>query len=78
MFLGDEALPQPKSLGAGLRPAISLARYGGEEMIVILPNTAKESAIDCGERLCERIQNTKVFQNDAISYRILPRPLAHA
>ncbi|TXI92122.1 MAG: GGDEF domain-containing protein [Burkholderiaceae bacterium] len=66
--LGDEALQAAaKVISAGLRPSDFAARYGGEEMIVILPNTAKESALIVAERLCERIRNTKVFQNDAIS-----------
>ncbi len=66
--LGDEALQAAaKVISAGLRPTDFAARYGGEEMIVILPNTNKESALIVAERLCDRIRQTKVFQNDAIS-----------
>lgn len=65
--LGDEALQAAaKVISNGLRPSDFAARYGGEEMIVILPNTPKESALIVAERLCERIRHTKVFQNDAI------------
>lgn len=66
--LGDEALQAAaKVISAGLRPTDFAARYGGEEMIIILPNTNKESALIVAERLCDRIRQTKVFQNDAIS-----------
>ncbi len=65
--LGDEALQAAaKVISASLRPSDFAARYGGEEMIVILPNTGKDSALLVAERLCERIRSTKVFQNDAI------------
>ena len=66
--LGDEALTsrgQSDWYLACDQTAI-FARYGGEEMIVILPNTGKDSALLVAERLCERIRSTKVFKNDAI------------
>ena len=36
-----------------------LARYGGEEFAVILPDTSIEQAIDVGERIRKRIEETK-------------------
>lgn len=61
---GDEALQAAaKVINNGLRPSDFAARYGGEEMLIILPNTNKESAFVVAERLCERIRQTPVFQN---------------
>ncbi|MDO8178066.1 MAG: GGDEF domain-containing protein [Undibacterium sp.] len=60
--LGDDALQTAaKVLNAGLRPTDFAARYGGEEMIVILPNTNQRSALIVAERLCSRLQKTRVF-----------------
>lgn len=61
---GDEALQAAaKVINNGLRPSDFAARYGGEEMLIILPNTNKESAFVVAERLCERIRQTPVFQD---------------
>ncbi|CAN5871971.1 GGDEF domain-containing protein [soil metagenome] len=60
--MGDDALQSAaKVLNAGLRPTDFAARYGGEEMIVILPNTNQQSALIVAERLCKRLQKTRVF-----------------
>jgi diguanylate cyclase (GGDEF)-like protein len=60
--LGDDALQTAaKVLNAGLRPSDFAARYGGEEMIVILPNTNEQSALIVANRLCERLQKARVF-----------------
>jgi diguanylate cyclase (GGDEF)-like protein len=60
--LGDDALQTAaKVLNAGLRPTDFAARYGGEEMIVILPNTNQRSALIVAERLCSRLRKTRVF-----------------
>lgn len=69
--MGDEALhAAAKVVSAGLRPSDFAARYGGEEIIVILPNTSKESALIVAERLCDRISHAQVFKNDL-------KPLPH-
>lgn len=63
--MGDTALQTAaKVIGAGLRPSDFAARYGGEEMIVILPNTSKESAMIVAERICERLRMAQVFEDD--------------
>ena len=68
---GDEALQAAaKVINNGLRPSDFAARYGGEEMLIILPNTSEESALVVAERLCERIRQTAIFQDDQ-------RPLPH-
>ncbi|MBR7800026.1 GGDEF domain-containing protein [Undibacterium fentianense] len=63
-IMGDEALQAcAKVISASLRPSDFAARYGGEEMIIILSNTNKESAYIVAERLCERIRSTIVFKD---------------
>ncbi|MFZ6845978.1 diguanylate cyclase [Undibacterium sp. RuTC16W] len=62
-LVGDDALQSAaKVMNAGLRPSDFAARYGGEEMMVILPGTALKSAIAVAERLCIRLRKTRVFE----------------
>lgn len=61
-LLGDDALQTAaKVLNAGLRPSDFAARYGGEEMMVILPGANHKSALGVAQRLCNRLAKTKVF-----------------
>ncbi|MFZ6648111.1 diguanylate cyclase [Undibacterium sp. TJN25] len=70
-LLGDDALQSAaKVLNAGLRPSDFAARYGGEEMMVILPNTAEQPALAVAERLCARLRKTRVFAD-------MQKPLPH-
>ncbi|MDO8653327.1 MAG: GGDEF domain-containing protein [Undibacterium sp.] len=70
-IMGDDALQAAaKVLNAGLRPSDFAARYGGEEMIVILPNTNQQSALVVAERLCIRLKKTRVFAD-------MQKPLPH-
>jgi diguanylate cyclase (GGDEF)-like protein len=63
--LGDEALQAAaKMIGAGLRPTDFAARYGGEEIIIILPNTSRDAGLVVAERLCERIRHTRIFEDE--------------
>jgi diguanylate cyclase (GGDEF)-like protein len=62
--IGDEALQAAaKVINHGLRPSDFAARYGGEEMLIILPNTSKDSALIVAERLCDRIRQTAIFHD---------------
>lgn len=45
-----------EALRGGLRPADCVSRYGGEEFLVILPDTDGEGAQAVAERLRERVQ----------------------
>lgn len=54
---------------ANLRPVDFAARIGGEEFVLILPQTALPGAISAVERLREAIANTR-FKHDA---RVLPQ-----
>lgn len=68
---GDHALQvAAQIIQAGLRPTDYAARFGGEEMIIILPATQQKSALMVAQRLCERLRQAVVFSE-------LRKPLPH-
>lgn len=49
---GDEVLREAcRRMGASLRPYDAFGRYGGEEMLVVLPNCEVEGALEVAERM---------------------------
>lgn len=61
---GDNALRMmATTLHAALRPSDFAVRYGGEEMLVILPDSTQAASIMVAQRLCERLRRTVVFEN---------------
>ncbi|MES2118059.1 MAG: GGDEF domain-containing protein [Pseudomonadota bacterium] len=59
---GDQALrTAAQVLSGALRPTDCAVRYGGEEMMVLLPDTSDKVAVAVAERLCERMQQAVVF-----------------
>ena len=59
---GDQALrTAAQVLSGALRPTDFAVRYGGEEMMVLLPDTSDKVAAAVAERLCERMQQAAVF-----------------
>lgn len=59
---GDDALrAAAKVLSGALRPTDFAVRYGGEEMMVLLPDTSDKVAAAVAERLCERMRQATVF-----------------
>lgn len=59
---GDDALRMAASvISNALRPADFALRYGGEEMMVILPDTSETLAVLVAERLCARMRDTTIF-----------------
>ncbi|NRR33272.1 GGDEF domain-containing protein [Oxalobacteraceae bacterium] len=59
---GDQALRAAAHvLSSALRPTDCAVRYGGEEMMVLLPDTSDKLAVMVAERLCERMQQAVVF-----------------
>ncbi len=60
--VGDQALrTAAQVLSAALRPTDCAVRYGGEELMVILPDTSSAVAQMVAERLCERMRQSVVF-----------------
>lgn len=68
---GDDALKAAsRVLNNALRPADFAARYGGEELIVILPESNQAAGVRVANRLCERLQQMAVFAD-------MRKPLPH-
>ena len=61
---GDDALRAAAGvINAALRPSDFAVRYGGEEMLVILPETSEKLATMVAERLCERLRQVLIFDD---------------
>lgn len=61
---GDGALAAAASvLRNALRPTDFALRYGGEEMMALLPDTPQDLAVVVAERLCERLRGAVVFSD---------------
>ncbi|MBQ5948326.1 GGDEF domain-containing protein [Massilia sp. ST3] len=59
---GDAALAAAASVIRGaLRPSDFAVRYGGEEMMAVLPDTSAQLATMVAERLCQRLREAVVF-----------------
>lgn len=59
---GDAALAAAAGvIRSALRPSDFAVRYGGEEMMALLPDTAQDMAVLVAERLCERLRGAIVF-----------------
>ena len=62
--VGDEVLKEfAKRLQANLRPGDIACRYGGEEFVIIMPNTTLAMAYSVGDRLREVIQEEPFIVN---------------
>ena len=64
---GDETL---RSVAARLREHIrhpdTIGRYGGEEFLIVLPNSKAEAAAKQATRLCNDIRNTQIEANNKV------------
>ena len=59
---GDDALRAAAGvINAALRPLDFAVRYGGEEMVVLLPETSDKLAMVVAERLCLRLRQVVIF-----------------
>lgn len=72
---GDRLLRElARRLQAHLRPADLIARYGGDEFVVVLPNTCLEKAKDIAEQLragCEvSVKGSKFMRSKIETFRI--------
>jgi diguanylate cyclase (GGDEF)-like protein len=64
---GDDALEHVARIVMGEIRTIDIAsRYGGEEIVVVLPETEKAAAFVVGERIREKVENMKLNFNDKI------------
>ena len=64
---GDETL---RSVAARLREHIRhpdvIGRYGGEEFLIVLPNSRADAATKQATRLCQDIRNTRIEANNNV------------
>jgi diguanylate cyclase (GGDEF)-like protein len=68
---GDSALQAAaRAITGALRPTDFAARYGGEEMTVILPGTGSKAAAMVAQRLCDHVRAAVVFGD-------MRKPLPH-
>jgi len=59
---GDAALSAAANvIRSALRPSDFAVRYGGEEMMAVLPDTSAQLATMVAERLCQRLREVVVF-----------------
>ncbi len=64
-ILGDDAIQSAaKILNSTLRPSDFSVRFGGEEMLVILPDTSGSACLTVAQRLCVKFAQTTVFKDD--------------
>jgi diguanylate cyclase (GGDEF)-like protein len=65
--IGDDAIQcAAKILNSTLRPTDFAVRFGGEELLVILPDTSKEACFTVAERLCAKFAQTTVFKDSQL------------
>jgi diguanylate cyclase (GGDEF)-like protein len=65
---GDTALATAAAaIRSALRPSDFAVRYGGEELMAILPNTNRTLAVMVAERLCARMREAVVFDDMRIA-----------
>lgn len=58
---GDEALQKiTKSLESTIRSTDRIYRYGGEEFLVLMPNTSLEGARELGQRMISGLESEKI------------------
>ncbi len=61
-LIGDDALrASAEVISAALRPSDFAVRFGGEEMMVLLPDATAPLAVLVAERLCMRMREARVF-----------------
>jgi diguanylate cyclase len=64
---GDETL---RTIGARLREQIrhpdTLGRYGGEEFLIVLPNSELKAAVEQANRLCQHVRTLRIESENQI------------
>lgn len=60
-LIGDKALSEiSRTCAAQIRASDFVGRYGGEEFVVLLPETSLEGALSIAQRLCETIRDVTI------------------
>jgi len=66
-IIGDDAIQcAAKLLNSTLRPTDFAVRFGGEELLVILPDTSKDACFSVAERLCIKLAQASIFKDDRL------------
>ena len=69
--VGDQVLFQLANLlQEGVRDPDTVGRYGGEEFLVVLPNTHLKSAAEQAARLCKRIREAEINIGEIIQLTV--------
>jgi len=69
--IGDQVLFQLANiLQESVRDPDTVGRYGGEEFLVVLPNTPLKAAAEQAARLCKRVRETEINIGDLIHLTI--------
>jgi len=70
-LFGSRALVEAASvIRASARETDMVARFGGDEFALILPDTGTEGAVSVGERLRDRIAAFSFLEGDGLSIRL--------
>lgn len=64
-IVGDDAIQSAaKILNSTLRPSDFSVRFGGEELLVILPDTSGQACLTVAQRLCDKFAQAIVFKDN--------------
>lgn len=70
-MVGDDVLRAfAQALRGFLRSADFCARFGGEEFVVVLPETSLETALEVGERIRAGIAKSRLLSNQGLSVTV--------
>lgn len=69
--IGDQAIKHiARLISESLRGTDVFGRFGGDEFIIILPNTSQVQALDIMERIKSIIEMTPIFHQETINFTI--------
>jgi diguanylate cyclase (GGDEF)-like protein len=70
-LFGDEVLKKiAQMLRENARETDFIARYGGDEFVIILPETNKESAFKLAERILERLNKSTIIKDTSLELSV--------